>query len=132
MINLAWKNGIFYLAWSELDCDRIMFSYSANGGLNFAPRIQANIPSSGCPLRGGPSVTANENGKVFVAWQDGRYDSSVVSELLNMFGAAAEPNLIKGDLNWDGFLTGVDVVKELNAVFLGIPFPGRMVIAIDY
>ncbi len=69
-----------------------------------------------------PGLAVNEEGKTFVTWADSRYDPNI-NERWHKFGAIGSPDFVKGDLNLDGLVNLVDITMELNAVFLGEPFP---------
>jgi hypothetical protein len=73
-------------------------------------------------------LTVNERGKAFVAWLDDRNDP-VFGENLHTLVARGIPQLVKGDLNLDGIIAMVDVVMELNAVFVGQSFPAPFEVA---
>lgn len=121
--SLALQNEVFYLVWRDVrfaeEGDHISFTYSSDLGRSFAPVVNVT-PFFTARLF--PSLAVNEQGKAFVSWLDARND---LSHGLNYhtFTAHGEPDFVKGDLNLDGLLTIVDVTMELNAVFLGLPFP---------
>jgi len=118
--SLAWKNGIFYVAWHEYGAkQRISFSYSTNSGQSFVPSMTVDSFSSAHAF---PSLEVNGSGKAFAAWLDSREDPFYVEDFRTLV-AWGGPNSVKGDLNLDSLLTAVDVVLELNAVFLGQPYP---------
>lgn len=128
--SLFFKNGIFYVAWRDYrirptdsaPIDYIFFSYSANGGVSFAPGTPATFcADTVCPNRITPSVAVNDGGKTVLAWVDDRFDPQHGS-MLHTFVTVGTPDFLKGDLNLDGLLTASDAVLELNAVFLGMPF----------
>jgi len=127
--SLTWKNGSFYLAWEEgriqpPDSDyifQILFSYRPDGGQNF---VTDKAVFSGGELQSlsSPGLAVNEEGRAFVSWIDDRYDPNFQLRW-HLFGAAGIAALQKGDLNLSGQLTPADVVLEINAVFLGQPYP---------
>jgi hypothetical protein len=132
---LAWKNGIFYVAWrahhskppDPTILDLIYFSHSSDDGQSFAPYVDVVTENNDFAFfvaHFSGSLAVNERGRAFVVWFDDRYDP-IFDELSHIFGAAGTPApiLLKGDLNLDGRATLVDVVLELNAVFLGSSFP---------
>lgn len=128
--SLVWNRNVFWLVWREIRfdpsisdyVDHIFFSYSPNNGLTFAKNVSVFDSSSGFVAVVEPSLCVNENGQAFAAWLDDRYDP-FFGERWHIFGAAGSPIVVKGDLNLDSLLSPVDVVMELNAVFLGQPFP---------
>lgn len=134
--SLFYRNGLFYVAWRELRIpdsssfytDHIFFSYSPNGGQSFSINLNVSpCESLGC-FNIWPSIAVNETGRAFVAWLDDRYDPTLM-ERWHVFGAGGSPTFVKGDLNLDSLLTPVDIVMELNAVFLGQPFPAPFEVA---
>lgn len=124
--SLCTSNGMFYVTWddgrvnpTDSGCyHNLFFSYSSNQGHSFATEVGGGGPFSNISS----SVAVNEEGKGFVAWIDDREDP-VFQGIWRVFGATLNPNFIKGDLNLDGKLSPADVAMELNAVFLGRPFP---------
>lgn len=131
--SLVWKNGIFYVAWrgnhprppDSTVLNLIYFSYSPNGGQTFAPYVEVvtertNLSPFDFHFMG--SLTVNEKRRAYVVWFDDRYDP-IFEEIFHIFGAWGTPAGMKGDLNLDGMLTAMDVVLELDAAFLGQPFP---------
>lgn len=127
--SLIWKNGIFYVAWRDWTppsdsgyVSHIFFSYSLNGGQSFETTKDVNASDPALFHHRNPTISVNESGKVFVGWMDIRYDP-FIQERWHIFGAIGNPNFLKGDLNLDGLVNLVDITMELNAVFLGEPFP---------
>jgi hypothetical protein len=127
--SLTWGNNVFYVTWRQIQYDssisdyvgRTHFSYSTNRGQAFA-KNGVVFESSGFVFVFLPSICANEQRDIFVAWQDNRYDPSF-QERWHLFGARGVAMAVKGDLNLDSLLSPVDLVLELNAVFLNQPFP---------
>ncbi len=127
--SLAWRSNAFFVVWRQIqydssisdDVDHVYFSYTANLGQSFA-RSAVVFESSGFVFVGLPSICVNDKREVFVAWRDNRYDPSF-QERWHMFGTSGVAMAPKGDLNLDSLLSTVDVVLELNAVFLNQPFP---------
>jgi hypothetical protein len=118
--SLAYNKGIFYAVWRDAGANwRTSFTYSPNNGQSFLPTLRVSSFNSSQLF---PSLTVNEDGKAFVAWLDNRTDP-IFSENRHTFVARGIPQAVKGDLNLDGLITMIDMVMELNAVFLGQPFP---------
>lgn len=125
--SLFWRNGLFYAVWPGTDTlptyeNHIYFSYSPDGGSSFVPFIDVVTVDTNLASHNGGSISVNDSGKVFVVWADSRYDPWF-QENWHLFVAVGTAASIKGDLNLDGMISPVDVVFELNAVFLGRPFP---------
>jgi len=127
--SIAASRGVFYVAWedgrvrpSDSNCIvNVFISYSPDGGRSFVTEVGKDTSAwYGIPHRS--SLAVNEKGKVFAAWIDSRLDPAF-HIYQYIFGASAIPHFIKGDLNLDAMLSPADVVLELNAVFLGRPFP---------
>jgi hypothetical protein len=126
--SLVWSRDVFWIAWRESrfdtsfggDVNHISFSNSSDRGRTFAKNVSV-FDSSNVSLLW-PGVSVNENGQIFAAWFDDRYDP-LFQERWHIFGATGIPTIVKGDLNLDSLLTAVDVVLELNAVFLNQRFP---------
>lgn len=127
--SLTFRNGIFYVAYMREDSpfgkQKIFFSYSSDSGQSFAPNldVNSNTTDPNNRYRILPGLAVNEAGKAFVAWLDGRF-SNQIDAIYLPFGASGDfVNLLKGDLNLDEMLSAADVVLELNAAFLGQPYP---------
>jgi hypothetical protein len=128
--SLTTSNGIFYVAWDDGQIEpndsfcvaNIFLSYSHDGGNSFVPTVPRDTSTASYNIVNRPSLAVNEEGKAFAAWIDDRLDPAL-QDYWYMYGATAIPHFVKGDLNLDGILTLADVVMELNAVFLGRPFP---------
>ncbi|HXF49171.1 MAG TPA: hypothetical protein VNL73_07085 [Verrucomicrobiae bacterium] len=128
--SLAWANNIFYTAWRATHrrtpggpyFDHIWFSYSRDSGQTFVPFVDAIPDDTNFVVHESPSIWVNETEKVFVAWIDSRWDPFDQS-LWHLFVSVGTPHPAKGDLNFDGIINMVDIVLELNTVFLGEPFP---------
>lgn len=124
--SLFWKNGLFYAVWQgdhprptdSILVKDIYFSYSPNGGASFVPYKDVITVDTNLAYHSGGSISVNDRGKVFVVWADDRY-STWFQPNWHLFVAVGNVTSIKGDLNLDGMLSPVDVVLELNAVFLG-------------
>lgn|GEM_PF-2026262 len=118
--SLTYKKGVFYAVWRDAGSNaRTSFTYSPNNGQSFLPTRRVSSFSSSQLF---PSLTVNDSGKAFVAWLDNRIDP-IFSSNRHTFVARGIPQVVKGDLNLDGIITMVDVVIELNAVFVGQSFP---------
>jgi hypothetical protein len=128
--SLFWQNGIFYVVWraghprpsDSVIVDHIYFSYSPNQGQSFVPYVDVITVDTNQAAHNGGSISVNEQGKAFVVWADNRYDPTFQLNW-HLFVTVGTPSAMKGDLNLDGVLSPADVVLELNAVFLGLPFP---------
>ncbi|MCI0404624.1 MAG: glycoside hydrolase [candidate division Zixibacteria bacterium] len=122
------ENGLFYISWrathrrthSGPELNHIWFSYSRDSGKSFVPFKDA-APDTNIAPHFWPSIWVNENEKVFVAWTDPRWDP--FWEDHHLYVSVGKPLLSKGDLNFDATINLVDIGLEINAVFLGQPFP---------
>ena len=118
--SMAYNKGILYVVWRDAGPNwRTSFSYSPNNGQSFLPSKSVSSFNSSQLF---PSLTINGSGKAFVAWLDNRVDP-IFSENRHTFVTWGIPQTVKGDLNLDGIITMVDIVMELNAIFLAQPFP---------
>jgi len=122
------ENGLFYISWrathrrtpSGPELNHIWFSYSRDSGKSFVPFVDA-APDTNIAPHFRPSIWVNETEKAFVAWTDPRWDP--FWEDHHLFVSVGKPLLSKGDLNFDATINLVDIGLEINAVFLGQPFP---------
>ncbi len=128
--SLVWSEDIFYVVWRAThrrtptgwDLNHIWFSYGPDSGQTFVPRADAVPDDTNFVPHFNPTIWVNDNKKAFVAWTDARWDP-VFQEDHHLFVSVGIPVVAKGDLNMDGNITLADIVLELNAVFLGSPFP---------
>jgi hypothetical protein len=126
--SLAWANGIFYVVFGGIFyapedtvlTTGITFKYKPTDSGAFVTPVKTNAVDGVQADAALPSLSVNERGEIFVAWLDERYDP-FFGEIEHIFGALGR--IRKGDLDLDGLLGPTDVVLELNAVFLGEPFP---------
>lgn len=128
--SLIFENGVYYVVWRATHrrtpsgpyFDHIWFSYSRDSGKTFVPFKDAVPDDTNWAVHFRPSVWTNEMERVFVAWTDTRWDPWF-DEDHHLFVSVGKPAGVKGDLDFDGIITGKDIVLELNAVFFGLPFP---------
>ncbi len=117
--SLCSKNGIFYMVWeADHPQPHIYFSYSPNQGQSFVPYVDVITVDTNRAVHNGGSISVSDRGRAFVVWADNRYDPTFQLNW-HLFVTVGTPSAMKGDLNLDGMLSAVDVVLELNAVFLG-------------
>ena len=79
-------DGIIYIIWNDKlnDDDRynnMFISKSIDGGWTFTEPIQINDDDGSVPQAAYASISANENGNVYIVWTDGRIEGGGIGDI---------------------------------------------------